>query len=229
MKHTIVGSLSALFLSLVLVEAPLAAQAADPDPARYAEQIEAFESWDAKNTAPDDAILFVGSSSIRFWDTAEWFPEREVINRGFGGAHISDVNHYAEVTVLRHRPDVVVFYAGDNDIAAEKSPDRVFEDYRTFVDAVLAEKPGTHIIFVAIKPSLARWSVWSAMQEANDRVRSFSRGRYNLHYADVVPPMLGPDGEPIPEQFVDDGLHMTGAGYEAWTDVVSRSLQRIGR
>lgn len=230
MKRFTRGLIPAAAAALLLQGAPpLTAQASDPDPARFAEQIESFEEWDSKNTAPDDAILFVGSSSIRFWPTAEWFPGRTVINRGFGGAHISDVNHYLEETVLRYSPDVVVFYAGDNDIAADKTPAQVLEDYREFVGAVQRGNPDTRIVFIAIKPSLARWSVWPEMQDANDRIRSYSDTRDDLYYADIAPPMLGDDGRPIPDQFVDDGLHMTPAGYEVWTEVMDRVLEDLGR
>jgi hypothetical protein len=81
--------------------APLVArQAADPDPARFKHDIDAFAQWDEKNSTPPDAVLFVGSSSIRFWPTATRLPQLPVINRGFGGSHISDVNHGIEQTVL---------------------------------------------------------------------------------------------------------------------------------
>lgn len=226
MKRSIGGIVVALAL---LAPASATAQVDDPDPTRYADAIEAFDDWDAKNTAPEGATLFVGSSSIRFWDTAEWFPDRTVVNRGFGGAHISDVNHYVERTVLRYAPDVVVFYAGDNDIAAGKPPEQVLDDYRAFVSTVLERDPDTEIVFIAIKPSLARWELWPEMEEANRRIRELGADRPNLHFADVAPPMLGEDGEPLPELFVDDGLHMTSAGYDVWTDVISGALERIGR
>ncbi len=41
--------------------------------------------------------------------------------------------------------------------------------------------------------------------------------RRDMTYLDVVRPMLGADGKPRPELFVQDGLHMTPAGYEVWT------------
>lgn len=222
--------LCATVVSLLVLAAPglLDAQVADPEPSRYADAIQAFTDWDAKNTAPDDAVLFVGSSSIRFWDTAAWLPRRTVINRGFGGAHISDVNHYVEETVIRYDPAVVVFYAGDNDIAAEKSPERVQEDFLEFTARVLSELPSTEILFVSIKPSLSRWSVWPEMMQANDLIRNFIDQNDNLHYVDVSEPMLGPDGEPIPELFIEDGLHMTDAGYEIWTDVIGDALEEMG-
>lgn len=226
--------LPALLLSVLLLSglggAPdLHAQVEDPDPERYAEAIEAFTDYDAKNSTPENALLFVGSSSIRFWDTAEWFPLRTVINRGFGGSHISDVNHWVDETVLRHAPDVVVFYAGDNDIGADKPPVQVQEDFLEFTSLVLSEQPDTEIFFISIKPSLARWSLWPQMVEANELIRAYTDDNDNLHFIDVAGPMLGADGEPVPELFVQDGLHMTDEGYEIWTDVVGTALEKVGR
>src|SRR3990170_8119764 len=88
----------------------------DPDPLRFEPDVLAFEAWDRQNSPPRDAVLLVGSSSIRMWPTAESFPELSVINRGFGGSHASDVNHFAERIVLKYEPRTIVFYAGDNDV-----------------------------------------------------------------------------------------------------------------
>ena len=81
-------------LLAVLVGARLtAAQAADPNPVRFEAEIKAFDELDRKNTPPKDAVVFVGSSSIKRWNTADGFPGLVVINRGFGGSYIADVNH----------------------------------------------------------------------------------------------------------------------------------------
>jgi lysophospholipase L1-like esterase len=205
-------------------EPPATNQTTHDDPARFAEEIAAFEQWDRKNTLPRDAVLFVGSSTIRLWPTADRFPSLTVINRGFGGSHISDVNHYLEQTVLKYKPHVVVLYAGDNDIANDKTPSRVLADYQAFVRGVRAELPATPILFLAVKPSIARWSLWETARAFNDMVKAYSAGERDLHVVDLAPRMLGADGRPRPELFVEDGLHMSAAGYGLWTEAVTTAL-----
>jgi lysophospholipase L1-like esterase len=186
-------------------------------PEQWEETIRAFEEWDRKNSFPSDAVLFVGSSSIRLWPTRECFPELPVINRGFGGSQISDVNYYAGRIVLPYKSRVIVFYAGDNDIAAGKSARQVFEDYRAFTRLVHAKLPQTRIIFVCIKPSRSRWTLWPVMSEANAMVRELCGKDSRLYYFDAASPLLDSEGLPKPELFLPDKLHLNGEGYKVWS------------
>ena len=104
------------------------ADAPDPDPARFAAEIESFAVWDTKNSFADGATLFVGSSSIRLWPTAKAFPEVAVINRGFGGSEISDVIHFYDQVIKPYAAPRIFLYAGDNDIARGKTAERVAGD-----------------------------------------------------------------------------------------------------
>jgi lysophospholipase L1-like esterase len=201
-------------------------RAADPDPNRFAKEIEAFREWDSRNAVPVEPVLFVGSSSIRMWRTHDSFPDLPVVNRGFGGSHISDVIHFADRVVLPYRPRVIVFYAGDNDIAAGKSARRVFDDYRRFVGLVQAALPAVRIVFLSIKPSEQRWSFMPEMARANELVRTFCREDDRLFFADLATPLLGADGRPRGELFLDDKLHLNDAGYALWTSALASLLQQ---
>ncbi len=187
---------------------------------RWEEMIRQFEQWDRKNTFPSDSVLFVGSSSIRMWPTRECFGEFAVLNRGFGGSQISDVNYFAERIVLRYEPKVIVFYAGDNDVAAGKTARRVFDDYKKFVKLVHKKLPGTRIIYVGIKPSRSRWSLWPVMNEANMMIKDFSGKDGRLFYFDSATPLLESDGKPNTEFFLKDQLHLNDKGYEVWTRLI---------
>jgi hypothetical protein len=158
---------------------------ADPDPNRFAGEIEAFAQWDSKNAFPAEPVLFVGSSSIRMWRTREGFPDLPVINRGFGGSHISDVLHFADRIVLPYRPKVIVFYAGDNDVAGRKSAERVRDDYRKFVNLINDRLPQTRLIFVTIKPSGQRWTLWPEMNRTNALIRDLCTADDRLFFADL--------------------------------------------
>lgn len=185
--------------------------------AKWEKTIQDFEGWDRKNTFPSDAVLFVGSSSIRMWPTRESFGDLAVINRGFGGSQISDVNYYAKRIVLPYEPKVIVFYAGDNDIAAGKSAERVFNDYQVFTKLVHQKLPDTRIIFVSVKPSGSRWSLWPVMSRANGMIKDFSETDRRLFYFDAATPLLDSEGKPNLDFFLSDKLHLNSKGYEIWT------------
>ncbi len=189
-------------------------------PSRWEKDIQAFEAWDAKNSFAADAVLFVGSSSIRMWQTQDLFPDLPVINRGFGGSQISDVNQFAKRIVLRYAPRLIVFYAGDNDIAAGKSPEQVLKDYMAFARLVRATLPRTPIIYMSIKPSRSRWPLWPKMDKANSLIREFSINDTRLFYVDGASPFLGENGEPDDKFYLDDKLHLSAEGYNVWTKLL---------
>ncbi|MDX1739891.1 MAG: GDSL-type esterase/lipase family protein [Rhodothermales bacterium] len=193
---------------------------APPDPLRFAQKISSFAEMDRETPPPSDPIVFVGSSSIRLWPTDSLFSDLPVVNRGFGGSHISDVNYYVRDVVLPYRPSAIVFYAGDNDVNDGKSPERVLRDYQEFVTHVRSSGQTPRILFLAIKPSPSRWTAWPRMAEANDLIRQFSNGDTLLEYVDVASPMLGAGGRPSGDLFVSDSLHLSDEGYRLWTGIL---------
>ncbi len=224
MSH--VRILSWVLVGIVFVPVAAGAEPADPDPNRFAKEIEAFEAWDSKNATPSDPILFVGSSSIRMWRTHEAFPDLPVINRGFGGSHISDVLYFTDRIVLAYRPKIIVFYAGDNDIAGKKSAQHVLEDYRKFVTLVSRESPQVRFIFVTIKPSGRRWESWPEMHEANELIRTFSEKDDRLFFADLGTSLLDGEGKPDDGFFLDDRLHLNARGYAVWNKALLPILKQ---
>jgi lysophospholipase L1-like esterase len=201
---------------------------APADSARFAPEIRKFEDADRASPPRPGGVVFTGSSSIRLWKTlAEDFPGLRTVNRGFGGSEVEDAIRNVDRIVIVQRPDQVVFYSGDNDINAGKSPAQVAADYKRFVDAVHAQLPRTRIVIVSIKPSLARWALADKMKETNRLVQELvARDPQRLAYVDVFTPMLGADGTPRPELYVADGLHMTPAGYQIWKAAIAPVLAR---
>jgi lysophospholipase L1-like esterase len=223
------SSIGAVPLAALVLGASIAGRAAAEEGSEcraevWAEAIAAFAKEDEKEAPPTEGILFVGSSSIRMWDLKKSFPDLPAINRGFGGSQICDAVHYADELVVKHRPKVVVFYSGDNDIAAGKSPEQVQRDFRAFLDKVRKPLSEVRIVFVSIKPSIARWKLADKMREANRLIREDIAEDKQVVFVDVWVEMLGEDGMPRKELLRDDGLHLNEAGYETWTKLVRPHL-----
>lgn len=219
------------FLLLLIVSSSLKTAGAqtvdDPDPLRFEEEINQFEEFDSKNSFPEDAILFVGSSSIRMWKTAEAFPDVPVINRGFGGSHFSDLLYYYDKLVLPYDPSAVVLYEGDNDVASGKSNDQVFEDYLEFTNRLSSDFPDARLVFVPIKPSSSRWELWPQMKEANQRIKEHMSENDQFYYVDLASPILGSDGTPDDFLFLDDLLHLNANGYAKWNTAIRPTLEEL--
>jgi lysophospholipase L1-like esterase len=187
----------------------------------FAGEIAAFEASDKTNPPPEGGILFLGSSSIRLWKTlAQDFPEHRVINRGFGGSQIIDSVNYAERIVLPYKPRLIVMYAGGNDINAGKSPEQVFANYRAFVAKIHAALPKTKIAYISIAPNPARWAQVERVKATNQLIETHTRTDERLSFINVFFRMLGDDGLPRPEIFVEDRLHMNARGYALWKEIV---------
>jgi len=221
------AALAALALITALAAPAFAQPGAPPKgPERFAPEIAAFEAADRAQTIAPCSVLFVGSSSIRFWRSlaADMAPIK-VLNRGFGGSEISDVDFYFDKVVTPYHPRAIVFYAGDNDVNSGKSAERIAADFARFLE--LKDKAlgrATPVYFISVKPSKLRWSQFAAQGEVNAKVRAMAARRHDLHYVDVVPAMLA-NGKPK-DVYVADGLHMTPEGYALWTAVIRPVVQR---
>ncbi|MCX8155963.1 MAG: SGNH/GDSL hydrolase family protein [Verrucomicrobiae bacterium] len=212
-------------LAALLPLATPALFAATNDPARWENEIAAFEAADRTNPPPPQPILFLGSSSIRLWKSLpQDFPRHHVLNRGFGGSQIADSLHFADRIVFPYQPRKIIMYAGGNDINAGKSPQQVAADFMAFVHRVHQRLPQTTIAYISIAPNPARWAQIERVREANRLIKEFTRSDPRLEFIDVFPHMLGPDGLPLPDIFVDDRLHMNDRGYALWKKIVAPFL-----
>lgn len=215
------GPCAALLAALV----PALVSYADDDLfAKWEADIAAFEAQDREHPPEPGGIVFVGSSSIRLWDLKRDFPDLPVLNRGFGGSQVADSTHFAERIVIPYRPRIVVLYAGDNDIAQGVTPCQVCENFVAFAETVHAALPETRIIYIAIKPSMKRWALIHRVRAANALINAACTDGERLTFLDVEPPMLGDDGQPRRELFVEDGLHLNPQGYALWTELLRPHL-----
>ena len=184
------------------------------DYAKWEGEISAFERSDATNPPPKGGIVFIGSSTIRFWTTlAQDYPGQPVINRGFGGSEIVDSTHFADRILFPYEPRKVFLRAGGNDLWAGKSVKQVFADFKEFAETVHARLPAAKIYYISWSPSVARWRQHDKEKELNTLAAAYIANKPWLQYIETYDLPLGSDGQPLAILFRSDGLHFNAAGY----------------
>lgn len=193
---------------------------------KWQKEILAIEQRYAEKAAPAAPIVFIGSSSIRMWKSlAADFPGKPVLNHGFGGSEVFDSLNYAHRLALPFSPRQIVMYAGGNDINSGKSPERVLADFKAFTARIHTALPKIKICYISVAPNPSRWTQIDRVRAANTLIRDFCAQNPLLDFIDMHPVMLGADGQPKPDIFLKDKLHMNEKGYALWKDIVAPRLE----
>lgn len=193
---------------------------------RFDGAIQEYKTQDQQNFPGLNQIVFTGSSSIRMWNTLEEdMGNLPVLNRGFGGSTIPEVQHYAEDVIYPYQPEILVLYAGDNDMALGATPSQVLKAYLDLISEVKSRLPDLEVYFIAIEPSVKRWNLWPQMAEANELIKTYSQGYDDLHFLDIATPALQSNGKVMDDIFKEDNLHLNAKGYDIWESVIRPEIQ----
>ncbi len=197
---------------------------------RWSQDIETLEQRDVVQRDPEEAILFIGSSSIRRWDTIEldMAPYR-VVQRGYGGAKYSDLAVFAKRLIDPHEYNaLVVFVANDVQGKAEDhSPKQVEECARYIAEVSRKHRPQAPIFFIEVTPTRKRFSAWPLICKVNARLQQLSLSIPDTYFISTADHFLDPSGKPRDELFVDDQLHLNGDGYKKWSKLIRRELDEV--
>ena len=91
---------------------------AGEDPLRWTEDVTRLA---ARASTVERPVVFLGSSSIRRWDSLpEDMAPLPVLNRGFGGSRIHDSVHWFDALVVPEDPRALVVFAGTNDLSGKE-------------------------------------------------------------------------------------------------------------
>jgi lysophospholipase L1-like esterase len=195
----------------------------------FKQEIVQFQKSDSIVTPPKGQIVFAGSSSFTKWkDVAMYFPGYPIINRGFGGASLVDLIYYVDEAIIKYQPGQVFIYCGENDMADVDtvSPATVLQRFKTLHTILLKKLPrSTKIIFVSIKPSVARWYLESKFLEANKLIKAYIDNQKNIQYLDVHNAMLDENKIVFQDIFIADKLHMNPKGYLIWQKLFAPLLR----
>jgi lysophospholipase L1-like esterase len=214
-------------MALYRADQALYPRAQEPrDPERYRKDIELFKEFDSKNAPPKNAALFVGSSTIAKWKTADAFPGFSVINRGFGGSVLGDVLYFYKDVIGKYHPSAVLLYC-DNDVTGGGNPDQAFEKVMQIYARVRSDFPKAPFVFLSMKhapnSAFADPAEPAAIDRFNDLAKAVSRKDRDFRYFDMDAPVLDATGKVQPDLFLD-GEHFNDKGYALINPAVQKLL-----
>lgn len=216
-------------LALLLLPGVLHADTPPADPARFTDEVAALVARDAAQQAPQNGILFIGSSNIRKWPLNTAFPALPLINNGFGGSQATDCTFYFDKLVTPFHPKLVVFHAGGNDLAAGRTPAEVAGDVEEFIRKVHTELPDTKIIYVGLFPAPSRWELEDKFHETTRLITAALRSDRKVTFLNPEKPLLSAESTIRPELYEADRLHLNAQGYQIMTKLIAPYIKKAAR
>ena len=198
--------------------------------ASWENEISSLEVKDDIESYSDQAVLFIGSSSIRLWDSInEDLAPYECIRRGYGGAHYTDLIHFTKRLVYPHNFRALCIFVANDITGGEKdlTVPEVMKLAKEVVKTVRAKYPNVPIFEIAVTPTESRWKVWPTIQKLNAEMKAYCESNPNMYFIDPSEAYLGSNGLPRPELFRNDKLHQTEAGYDIWGAAIKKELDKV--
>ena len=194
----------------------------------FYDDIQHFKKLNTHLPPARTAILFLGSSSFTMWqDVNDYFPGKTIINRGFGGSSLADLNYYSRELLSPYRPKQIVIYCGENDFASHPAlkPKEVLKRFKTFYKTIRTYDPNIDVSYISTKMSPSREALWPKFEETNLLIKKFLSARKNTHYIDITKGMQDAEGKVRTDLFLEDQLHLKPEGYAIWAKIIDPYLQ----
>lgn len=209
-----------IVLLLWLVGSPVIAQHA------FENEIRAYEKQDSLSMPKPGQILFLGSSSFRIWKSFNQdLAGIPAVNRGFGGSTLLDALYYFDRMLVKYQPSWVFLYEGDNDLTKGQTPEEISNEFIDFSNRLAKSLPKTKLVFVSVRPSLARIALVSQQKELNNRIIEFSKTQRNRYVLDMHSPFYLADGSLMQDIFIADKLHLNDKGYQIFAGKIREYIK----
>jgi len=164
--------------------------------------------------------VVTGSSTIKMWRSLPEISSGEaVLNTGFGGSKAADLERYLFPLVLKFDPKRVFIYEGDNDLWADVPVQEILNSLKQIVTRIHLVDPRIEIILIGAKPSPSRWAKKETYQTFNQLLKAYCDREEQVTYLHTWNALTDAQGNPRPELYIQDQLHLNSAGYMIWNGI----------
>lgn len=178
----------------------------------------------------EDDIVFLGNSITDGGEFAELLNNPAIKNRGINGDVIAGVRERLP-QVTDGSPRKIFLLIGINDISHNLPADELASQYETLVDEIVRKAPASSLYIQSVMPINNDFGRYRNLKdkenvivELNKRLQEIAVA-HNSVFIDLTETLAGPDGK-LRKDFTNDGLHLTGPGYKAWTEIIRQYIEQ---
>ena len=175
-------------------------------------------------------IVFMGNSITDGCEWCELFQMPNVRNRGISGdTTVGILARLGQVT--GGKPAKIFLLIGINDFSRNTPIDTIVGNIGKIVKRIKKESPKTKIYLQSILPVTDHYNMFGGhtahyadIPVANEGIKALAE-RENLTFIDLFSKFVIPETGKLNPEFSNDGLHMLGAGYLNWRNIVKPYVQ----
>ncbi len=169
-------------------------------------------------------LVFIGDSLTEWFDWQRRFPDYTVTNLGVSGEPIEGLLERRDrIRSQLDDPGYIFLMTGINNIAMEQYD--ITDSYREIVKDLSTWYKKSKIVVQSILPVYLAWVSDNVIKDVNRSLAEIARA-FHAEYLDVYGLFVDSKGDPRSGYLQDDGVHLSGKGYEVWADEVERFLKK---
>lgn len=172
-------------------------------------------------------IVFLGNSITQFGEWQELFDMPNVKNRGISGDIAQGVYDRLD-PILKGKPAKIFLMIGINDVSHDVNADSIVSATKKIAIKIGSESPSTRLYIQSVMPVNSSFNLFVKATTRSDVVKEINKGLQelckdlNLQYVDIYSHLTIPGGDLLNPQYTNDGLHLMGAGYLKWVEVLKQ-------
>jgi lysophospholipase L1-like esterase len=169
-------------------------------------------------------IIFIGDSLIEYFDWQQRFPGHQVLNLGLSGETVQGL--YARVRRIvsaASAPDVLFIMSGINNLAMDDF--KIMDEYERLLKSLKTAFPSSLIVVQSILP-VTMYADNKQIEDINAELKTKAKG-LKISFLDVYSVFVDSEGAPKTEYLLEDGVHLSEKGYEAWSNKVENVLDHL--
>lgn len=170
-------------------------------------------------------IVFLGNSITDGGELQELLNMPNVKNRGISSDVISGVEKRT-AQVMLGKPKKLFLLIGINDVSHNLTVKQLATRYERLVKNIRMLSPSTEVYLQSVMPVNNDFKRYKSLVGKEKTIKAFNKEIERIAKAngctfiDLTPALADPATGKLRRSFTNDGLHLTGAGYKAWMNVV---------